>query len=386
MNTNPKKGKFRLSKKVSMAILITIILIFTLIMSIDIPSGNDPAYDIYQLSDENKLIVYTAHKPEIYEPIIQEFEARTGIWVEVVSGGTSEMLELIKSESESVNADIMFGGGVDSLDSYSSYFEPYESANSYILDDSYASKTSAYTVFSSLPTVFIYNTKLINYNERPKSWSKLLSGSYNGEIAFADPCTSGSSYTAMMTMLQVLSDDLSGTSDNASSSSDNTSGSSNNLSSNSSSGSFSDMTYDELLSLFMEALDGDILESSSDVVTEVIAGRKTIGITTEEVARKNIALGANIEMVYPSDGTAALPDGCAIVKGAKHIDNAKTFIDFVTNLQVQTYLSQYQYRRSVRQDIEAESDINVIIYDIDKAGLLRSDILDSFTKLKDSYQ
>ena len=349
-----KKGKFHLSKKVSVAILIIIALIFALILGIDIPQKADKADNVYSLSEENKLIVYTAHKPEIYEPIIQEFEEETGIWVEVVSGGTSQMLELIASEDDGKKADIMFGGGVDSLDSYSSYFEPYVSKNASNLDTSYASATNSYTVFSSLPTVFIYNTKLINYNERPQSWAMLLSGSYKGEIAFADPCTSGSSYTAMMTMLQVITLD--------------------------------DKNDDDTLSLFMDNLGGDVLDSSTDVVTEVIAGRKTVGITTEEVARKNIANGASIEMIYPEDGTAALPDGCAIVKGAAHLDNAKAFIDFVSGRQVQLYLSEYRFRRSVRTDTNSSSDINVIIYDIDKATANRSDILDKWNTLRDSFE
>ena len=350
-----KKGNFHLSKKISAAIFITIVIIFSLILGIDIPE-KDSANDVYQLSEDNKLIVYTAHKPEIYEPIIQEFEDETGIWVEVHSGGTNQMLELIANENNDPYADIMFGGGVDSLDSYSSYFEPYIGINEGHLDDSYTSVSGSYTVFSSLPIVFIYNTKLINYNERPKSWASLLSGAYDGEIAYADPCTSGSSYTALMTMLQImpLND--------------------------------GDMSEDELLSRFVDSIGAEVLDSSSDVVTQVIAGRKTIGITTEEVARKNISDGASIEMVYPEDGTAALPDGCAIVKGSKHLDNARAFIDFVSGRSVQSYLSQYQFRRSVRDDIGESSDINVIIYDIDKATSKRSEILDKWSRLSESYR
>lgn len=345
-----KKGKFHMSKRIAMAVLLIIVLIIVLILGIDLPSEKSSTDDIYKLSDDNKLIVYTAHKPEIYEPIIQEFEEETGIWVELVSGGTSQMLERIASESDAPVADIMFGGGVDSLDSYSAYFEPYVSSNAGVLDTSYASSDNSYTVFSSLPTVFIYNTKLISYDDRPVSWAKLLSGDYEGEVAFADPTTSGSSYTALMTMLQVMSD-----------SSD-----------------------DDIIKLFMDAIDYDVLDSSTDVVTEVIAGRKTIGITTEEVARKNMAMGTSIEMIYPEDGTAALPDGCAIVKGAAHLDNARAFIDFVTGSQVQSYLAQYQYRRSVRNDIETDSDINVIIYDINNATSMRSEILNKWSSYIDT--
>ena len=47
------------------------------------------------MPEENKLVVYTSHKEEVYAPIIKEFEERTGIWVELHTGGTSELLEEI---------------------------------------------------------------------------------------------------------------------------------------------------------------------------------------------------------------------------------------------------------------------------------------------------
>ena len=46
----------------------------------------------YAPKEEDRLVVYTSHKEEVYWPIIKEFEERTGIWVEVVSGGTNELL------------------------------------------------------------------------------------------------------------------------------------------------------------------------------------------------------------------------------------------------------------------------------------------------------
>ena len=45
--------------------------------------------------DAMRLVVYTAHKEEVYQPIVEEFERRTGVWVQVVSGGTTELLERI---------------------------------------------------------------------------------------------------------------------------------------------------------------------------------------------------------------------------------------------------------------------------------------------------
>ena len=36
--------------------------------------------------EEDRLVVYTSHKEEVWRPIVQEFEQRTGVWVQVVEG------------------------------------------------------------------------------------------------------------------------------------------------------------------------------------------------------------------------------------------------------------------------------------------------------------
>ena len=65
--------------------------------------------------DAMRLVVYTAHKEEVYQPIVEEFERRTGVWVQVVSGGTTELLERIAAEAEAPVADVMSGGDAGEL-------------------------------------------------------------------------------------------------------------------------------------------------------------------------------------------------------------------------------------------------------------------------------
>ena len=108
-----------------------------------------------------RLVVYTSHKEEVYWPIIQEFEARTGIWVEVEAGGTSELLARLRREADAPAADVMFGGGVDSLEAYQDCFSPYFCAGWEGLDPAMRSEEGLWTPFSALPVVLIYNTKLV---------------------------------------------------------------------------------------------------------------------------------------------------------------------------------------------------------------------------------
>ena len=76
-------------------------------------------------AEGDRLVIFTSHKETIYEPILKEFEQRTGIWVELETGGTVTLLERIAAGES--GADLMFGGGADSLSAYSACFAPYVS-------------------------------------------------------------------------------------------------------------------------------------------------------------------------------------------------------------------------------------------------------------------
>ena len=60
-------------------------------------------------AEGDRLVIFTSHKETIYEPILKEFEQRTGIWVELETGGTVPLLERIAAGES--GADLMFGGG-----------------------------------------------------------------------------------------------------------------------------------------------------------------------------------------------------------------------------------------------------------------------------------
>ena len=112
-------------------------------------------------AEEKRLVLYTSHKKEVWSPLVREFEARTGIWVEVVEGGSNELLEQLSQQKDAPQADVMFGGGVESLESYRELFEPYACTDAAQILPQYRAKDDIWTPFSSLPVVFVYNPKLV---------------------------------------------------------------------------------------------------------------------------------------------------------------------------------------------------------------------------------
>lgn len=299
-----------------------------------VPSSREQTTSQFAPSNEERLVIYTSHKEEVYWPIVKEFEERTGIWVEVVTGGTSELLERLEQESESPQADVMFGGGVDSLEAYSDCFTPYFCADWDLLDREMRSPIGLWTPFSALPVVLIYNTKLVSSGQLT-AWSDLFSPPWQGRIAFCDPSISGSSFTSLVTMLKAVGGDM-----------------------------------DETLRRFSISLDGRQLDSSGRVLDSVADGTDLVGITLEETALKRAAAGAEIALVYPSDGTSCVPDGSALVKGAAHPENAQLFLDFISGPDVQQRMESELSRRPIRkiqpkdQTLFPLSNIPLLDYDI----------------------
>lgn len=326
--------------------LLCVIVVFALLCGC---AGSTPAAKSgFAPDEEHRLVVYTSHKQEVWQPIVREFERRTGIWVDVVYGATSELLERIERESRDVQADLMFGGGVESLETYRECFTPYTCAGADRLLTQFRCADGLWTPFSALPVVLIYNTKLMEPGLLT-GWRDLLAPELQGEIAFTDPSVSGSAFTALMTMLCALPGDRG-----------------------------------ENLRAFAENLGGVQLDGSGAVLTAVADGSATVGVTLEETALKRIAEGENIAMVYPADGTSCVPDASAIVRGAPHEENARAFIDFTVSAEVQRLLSSQFCRRPVLEGVDslpgspALDELPAADYDLELAVSERDAVLMSW--------
>ena len=191
--------------------------------------------------EAERLVIYTSHKAEVWRPIVREFEERTGIWVTVETGGSSELLERIDQEQDAPRADVMFGGGVEGLAAYAHCFTPYTARDADKIDPRFARADGLWTPFSTLPVVLLYNNKLLS-SSRVTGWRDLLSPAFRGHIAFADPEISGSCFTSLVTMAAALGGD-----------------------------------WQEDVRAFAENLDGRQLDSSGAVLDEVADGGAWLG-------------------------------------------------------------------------------------------------------------
>lgn len=275
---------------------------------------------------ERGLVIYSPHPIEFIDPIIAEFEKETGILVEIVRNGTGELISKIQHEQEEENyiGDVLWGGSIATLmNKKEVLFEPYQSQNEAFLR---FKNTDGYmTRFSLMPSVIMVNSHLVGPGEI-QGYQDLLKPEYKGEIAFANPELSASSYEQLLNQLWAMGD------------------------------MEPDAGWDYVKAL-IDQLDGQLQSRSQDVYNGVTEGKYKIGLTFEEPAAKFKDNGAPVELIYPIEGTIVRPDSVAIIKHSDKVDEARQFIDFVTSYEIQELIATELSRRPVRQDVEASATL-----------------------------
>lgn len=330
--------------------LIRIGLLSLIVLALAACSGGGNGDD-----ESNTVVVYTPHPSETVNLLVEEFQTSTGINVEIVAAGTGELLNRIAAESENAQADVMWGGGAESLASFNDYFQAYKPTGLDQVSSQFYDANNLWTGESPLPMVIMYNKNLVAEEDVPKSWADVLDPKFKGQIAMADPGSSGSAYTILVTMITAHGGDT-------------------------------DEGW-QFATDFYKNLDGKIQSSSGNVYVGVADGEYAIGLTLEKEAIRYVLADADVGIVYPEDGTSAVPDAVAIIKDAKNLTNAQKFVEFVTSKETQELMVAELGRRPVRNDVEIDDslpaleDIKLVDYDFDWAANHKAEIVERWQKI-----
>lgn len=302
------------------------------------------------------VVVYSPHDADPLNAGVNLFmEKYPNVKVEVVAAGTGELCNRIAAETANPIADVLWGGGADSLAAFKEYFEPYVCANDEFIGAAYKDPDGLWIGESPLPMVIFYNKDLIEKDGLtiPETWEDLTKPEWKGKIAYCLPSKSGSAYTQLCTMILGHGGKEDG--------------------------------WDFIKKLY-DNLDGKIVDSSGKCHKMVADGEFYVGLTLEKAAVQ-YKDDPSVGFVYPKDGTSAVPDGVALVKGCPNEENAKLFIDFVTSKECQTEQSENWGRRPVRSDMEVGEgmakleDIPLVDYDFDWAANEKEAIIEHFNDI-----
>ncbi len=289
--------------------------------------------------DSKSLIIYSPNSEGLIASTIPAFEAKYDIKVDLIQAGTGELFTKMNSESNNPVADVMFGGAYSTFTQNENLFEPYTSPNNDNVLDDYKNKTGYITPYVLDGSVLIVNNNLLG-SMTINGYKDLLNPDLKGKIATADPASSSSAFAQLTNMLIAM-------------------------------GGYEDEgAWDYVKELFMN-IDGKLASGSSNVYKSVADGELVVGLTYEDPSVALLNSGADVTIIYPEEGTVFLPAGSAIIKGAKNMDNAKLFIDFIISQEIQDVYGTETTNRPVLKEVMTSetmtpmAEINTIAEDID---------------------
>lgn len=259
-------------------------------------------------NDSNKLVLITASADDNLNSVIPAFEEKTGIDVEIITGSTGEVYSRIQAERDNPSCDVTWIGEYYAIMD-TSLFETYVSPNDEDYPEAFKNTTGVFTAVNGTCPVIIWNKELVPNGI--KGYKDLLNPELKGKIAFGDAGTSSSAYNHLENMLIDF-----GNGDVE-----------------------ADSAWDYVESL-LNQLDGRIVNSSSVTYRGVASGEYAVGLSWDAPALE-LAQSENntTDFCYMEEGSASKLSGVCIIKGAKNLENAKKFIDFMSSAEGQTLLA-----------------------------------------------
>ncbi len=317
----------KFSKIIILALLLTFVLVF---------SGQALAADVlnaYTALDTNEAKIY-----------IEAFEKDTGIKMEWVRMSAGEVLTRLRAEANNPQVSLWFGGPSPEYIAADNFglLTPYESpVGKSFLTPSQKDPDNMWTGFYFGGIAFASNTEFFKEEglEYPTSWADLLKPEFEGKIAIAYPYTSGTSYTVLATLVQLMGEDE---------------------------------AFD-----YWEKLNKNIHhynKSGSACVTQVGLGEVAIGLSfSHDVVKKGPAAGYPVALTFPSEGTGYEIGAMALIKGGKEPELAKKFIDWMLSADAQELMKAW-FRIPLNPEAEIvegavpASEIDLIEFDAVWAG------------------
>ena len=296
----------------------------------------------------DKMTLYCSPQIEWCQLVVEEFSKETGIEVAMTRKSSGETFAQITAEARNPKGDVWWGGtGDPHLQAAeegltAEYMSPMlDKLHPWAVKQ--AEQAGNRTVGIYMGALgFGYNTELLAQKglPEPKCWSDLIKPEYKGEVQIANPNSSGTSYTTLATIVQLLGEEAG---------------------------------FD-----FLKALHKNVnqyTKSGSAPIKAAARGETTIGIVFLHDAVTQAVNGLPIQPVAPCEGTGYEIGSMSIIKNARNMESAKKFYDWALGESSQALMPQakaYQVpsNASVAPPPEAPdvSSIKLIDYDFAKYG------------------
>ena len=304
--------------------------------------------------DDSQVVIYTSVDQMYSEPILNEFQARTGITVQAVydveATKTTGMVNRLIAEKERPLADVFWNGEIiqTMLLKDAGVLAPFQSSSANHIPNSFIDPEGYWVAFGGRARIIIVNTDLLEPHEYPQSIYDLLNPAWPADkIGLAYPMF-GTTATHAAALYAYL-------------------------------GAENAREYFSAL-----ADNGvSVVDGNSVVRDLVVDGRMLFGLTDTDDACVAILEGKPVAIITPDQeaqemGTLVIPNTVALIKGAPNPDQAQQLIDYLLSEEVEQKLLEIGWSQLPVREIEME----LSCFEADNVRLMEVDFQDTYQQLE----
>ncbi len=276
--------------------------------------------------ESREVVVYTSVDQVYSEPILKEFERRSGIRVRAVydveASKTTGLINRIIAERDNPHCDVFwnseFAGTI--MLKKKGLLQRYISPSAQDIPEEFIDPDHFWTGFSVRAHVLVYNTRMLKGDDVPGSIFELSKPQWKARVALAYPLF-GTTATFMAVLRVVLGP--------------------------------------ERAKQYITSLrDNKVLIVDGNAVARdlVVEGRVPLAFTDTDDVNVAKKAGRPVDMVYPDQqgiGTFLIPSTVALIKGGPHPTEARELVDYLLSKEVERKLAFMDAgQMPVRDDVE----------------------------------
>ncbi len=269
-----------------------------------------------------ELVVYTSRAESLFKPVLEEFnKAYPNVKVTLLTGNNGALAAKLLEERSNPQADVLINSDILTMESLAAegIFEPNASPAVTAVPEAYRADDGSWVALTLRPRVIMYNTDLLKPEELPKSLLDLADPKWKGKIGSADS-TNGAMMAQLVAMRHLLGE--------------------------------------EQTEAFIEGLvanETKFFGGHTEVRKAVGAGEFPLGLVNHYYYHLSKAEGAPVGIIYPDqDGIGLIVNStnAGIIKGSKHPELARLFVDFMLSPTGQKVYAEKNFEYPIVPGVE----------------------------------
>ncbi len=300
----------------------------------DVPAEPTASEDASSDKLGGKLTLYTCCDEALINAFVPAFMQETGVVVEVVQGSAAQCRDEVAAEvaAGSPVADAVWGGDASWFAAGEASFEKYISGeNSGVIAECRNIGGYATPATRELCVIAVNTEAAKALGLKIDGFESLTDARLSGLLAVADSTTDAMAKSAAEA-LRAVGDTLPA------------------YASTDEEGNATPGGEAFLSAVWAQAV-GDVRATSADALRDVVDGAAVATIVYEQAARAMETETGRVEIVYPKEGCVRTLGCTAVVRGARNLEQARAWVDFVCSEAGQKAAAEKVALRSVREGV-----------------------------------